>query len=298
MMLRKTSLFLLLLFLLCTTTCQRQESPHAGVTDDAGCKLHLPTRPERIVSLLPSLTNSVIALGAQDRLVGVTRWCKPTKDLPLVGDILRPDMERIVSLRPDLILASMEGSNQAHMEKLRSVGLPVYVFGEVEDFKTMKSQLKRLGDLLGIPSRAEELVTRSQAQVDAVRRRLAHAPGRRVFFQLGDRPLVSCGSQTYLHEMITLAGGINIASGLSARYPRISAEQVLLADPEIIVAIDMTGSPMAVREKWGGVSQLSAARDGKIFAIESDAVCHPTPFEFAHSCETLARLIHPERFRP
>jgi iron complex transport system substrate-binding protein len=303
MKIRERSLALLLLAAAlgsagCPGTAPDPGPEHRTVTDASGTALRLPLRPRRIVSLLPSITASIVHLGAGDRIVGRTKWCPapPGDRSVVVGDMLRPDLERIVALEADVVLGSMEGSSQAHVKKMRSAGIPVYVFGECASYLEMKEQLRRLGALLGLSDRARKTVEEADARVEKVRTRLRDAEPKKVFLQLGESPLVSCGSGTFLHEMLGWAGGRNIIAAVKGRYPRVSPETVLVKDPQVIVIVRMAGEETRAPRTWRGFPDLAAVRTDRIHVVDADLLCQPTPFAFARALETLARLLHPGRF--
>ncbi len=267
-----------------------------SICDDSGTAVALPAEPRRVVSLLPSITASIVKLGALDRIAGATRWCRlpaGAQGVTIVGDMLRPDIEKIVSLAPDVVFASMEGSSRPHIEKMRAEGVTVFVFGESRTFSDMEEQFRRLGRILGLGDRAEGIAAEARARVESVRKRVGGAPRPKALVELGDSPLISCSEGSYNHEMIEIAGGINVAAGLRKRYPEVPLEKVLLDDPDVIVVVDMAGMGSAAADKWKEFPSLSAVKAGRVHLISADLICHPTPFEFADGLEALARLLHP-----
>ncbi len=283
-------------------SCARSAKPvpegYGVFTDDTGLEMRIRENPWRIVSLVPSVTASVFRLGAGGRLKGATRWCRIPEgfEVEIVGDMLRPDMEKTAALRPDVVFASMEGSSAAHVAKMRAAGIQAYVFGECRSWPDIIGQFRMLGTILGLGREAGKMAEGFERRVQSVRDRLAGVSKPRLFLQISDDPVMTCAKGTYLDEMIGMAGASNIASSMEARYPRIDAETVILRDPEVIVATTMTGGGAIAPGRWKAFRDVSAARSGRIHVIDSDLVCHPTPFEFAEGLEALARLAHPEKF--
>lgn len=290
------------LLALAAASCDRgvgTAAPHPAVMDDSGAEVRIPADPARVVSLLPSITASIIELGAAGRIAGATRWCRLPEgsgDVAIVGDMLRPDIEKIISLRPDVVFASMEGSSRAHVMKMRGQGAAVYVFGECRSFAGMKEQFERLGMLLGLGEAARDAAGRAERDVEEVTGRIAGAARPKVLLALGDGPLVSCAEGSFNHEMIGLAGGSNVAAGFKTRYPEVPVEKVLIDDPDVIVVADMAGLGQEAAGKWKAFPGLSAVKAGRVHVVDGDSICQPTPFAYARGLRTLARLFHPELF--
>ncbi|MDX9840171.1 MAG: helical backbone metal receptor [Desulfobulbus sp.] len=253
--------------------------------------------PMRIVSLSPLLTENVFLLGAGERMVGNTSYCtKPeaAKAVAKVGSVMELSIERIIGLRPDLVLA-INLSPPQQVAQLERLGLRVRTFHQPESFAEMCDQFLELGALLGREQRAREIVDEATRRAEAVRRATADLPRRKVFLQVGANPLFSSVQDSFTHEYMVLGGGENIAG--DRRSGAMTTEQVLALDPEVII-IAVMGSEDGIgggeKGKWERYRAMRAVRDGRVHVLDPDQVCSPSPLTFAASLEAIARLIHPD----
>jgi len=267
------------------------------VQDQLGRAVQVPVPITRMVTLAASLTEIVFALGQGDRLVGVEQFSDfppEARNLPKVGSYINPDVERVVALRPDLVLAIKDGNPYHSVARLEGLGLPVYAV-DPRNLEGVIKTVVELGELLGAQEAAARLaadLTRRWQRLKALTAGLAVRP--RVFFQIGTVPIVAVGSNTFLDELITTAGGINLTAG-KVPYPRFSPEQVVALRPDIIVITSMTRGEVfdRVKESWRRWPRLPAVRDNRIHLVDSDLVDRPSPRLF-DGLEALFRLFHPE----
>jgi iron complex transport system substrate-binding protein len=272
----------------------------AGIVKDSlGRTVHMPLDPQRIVAFAPSITEIIFALEQQQRLKGVTIYSdypEAAKSLPRVGSYVRLDLERIVALRPDLCIATKDGNPKALIERLESMDIPVFV----TDPRNLESVMQTIGDLgaiLHATDRANALVGNMRLRIQQIKSLIAESNDKpRVFFQIGITPIVSVGTDTFIHELIVCAGGINLGEG-KASYPRFSREQVLGLKPDVFIISSMARGVAfdKVRKEWYRWPHLPAVRNNRIFLVDSDLFNRPTP-RLVDSLETLAKLIHPEIF--
>ena len=267
------------------------------VKDQLGRNISVPANPRRIVSLAPSITEIVFALEQEHRLVGVTRYGDYPPEaakLPKVGSYVRLDIERIVALNPDLCIATQDGNPKAIIDRLESLKIPVYVVNP-HNLDTILETILEIGTILNVGDRAKTLTTRMRTRIQRVKSRVAQVNYRpRVFFQIGISPIVSAGTDTFIHELIELAGGINLAKGRLA-YPRFSREQVLALEPEVFIITSMSRQAVfeQVKAEWRRWPNIPAVRDERIFLVDSDLFDRPSP-RLVSGLELLTRLIHPE----
>lgn len=257
----------------------------------------VPVLPQRLVTLAPSLTEMVFAVGAGERLVGVDRhsdYPPQVQGLPRVGSYIHPDAERVVALRPDLVLAVRDGTPPHLLARLKYVGIPVRVV-DPRTLEAVIATIVEVGTSVGVPGKAAELADNLSQRLARVRNLASQARSRpRVFFQIGVAPLVSAGSHTLIDELITTAGGLNVAAG-GPPYPRFSREQVLALRPEVIIITTMEREGLfeQVKAEWQRWPQLPAARASRIHLIDSDLVDRPGPRIF-NGLEQVFRLLHPD----
>ncbi len=256
--------------------------------------------PARIVSFAPSITELLFALGQGDRVVGVTRHCDyppRARDLPKVGSYVNLDLERIAALRPDLCLAVKDGNPKATVLRLENLGIPVFAMDPM-NLEEVLGAVEDLGALIGAETEAEKLVKDARARITAVEAALSGITTRpRVFFQIGDSPVISAGSPTFIDDLINRAGGHNLASGPS-RYPKFSREEVIALGPEILVVTSMSAADDGERvfEGWSRWDSIPAVRDRRIFLVDPD-LFHRAALRLVDGLETLAEIIHPDRFK-
>ena len=268
--------------------------------DQAGRTVSVPDNPLRVVSLAPSITEIVFALGEGDRLKGVTQHCDFPADaqsLPKIGSYVHPDLERIVALKPDLCIAVRDGNPGNVVAELEALGIPVYAV-DPRNLDTAVDTVLEVGQLLNATTKAQHLANEMRARIERVKVRVAGTGRRpRVFFQIGTAPIVSAGTNTVINELIVAAGGQNLAEG-PASYPLFSREQVLALQPEVIIITAMTKEPdlEQVGAEWRQYEGLPAVRNNRIFIVDGDLFDRPTP-RLIKGLETLAGIIHPELFR-
>jgi len=271
------------------------------LTDQMGRQVSLPDNPIRVVSLAPSITEIVFALGQEDRLIGATRFSdfpEAAKKLPKVGSYVHLDLEKIVSLKPDLCIAIKDGNPRAVVNRLESLGIPVYVVSPV-NLKTVMKTITEIGIFLNANEKANSVVQDMKSRIQRVKTKIANVTYRpRVFFQIGIAPIVSVGTNTFTHELIELAGGNNLSKG-PIPYPRFSKEQVLSLSPEVFIITSMSRNTIfeRVKKEWSKWPSLPAVRDKRIHLEDSNLFDRPTP-RLVDGLENLARRIHPELFGP
>jgi iron complex transport system substrate-binding protein len=264
------------------------------ITDDAGRQVTIERSPTRIVSIAPSNTEMLFALGLEERIAGVDSYSTypPEAALkPQVGSYLEPDLERVVAAEPDLILAT-EAHLGTVLPELDALGLPTVVI-EPTDLDEVFSGMLLVGTIADMSSRAQQVVCELQARVDAVRDAVAGAPRPRVFFELSP-DLYTAGPGSYVDDLISRAGGDNVAAGAAELWPQLSAEAVVSANPEVILLADheagITAEQVAARPGW---QQMSAVRQGRIVSLDSDLVARPGP-RVVDGLEAIAAALHPD----
>lgn len=247
--------------------------------------------PERIVCLSPALTSEIHDLGAARRLVGVTRYCPPTSGAVVVGNLTDINIERVLTLKPDLVLAGKDCNRRKDIDKLRALGLRVEVFDGCEDFACMCAGFIHLGTLLGREHAAHSAVADVQHRMQALQTALPRQD-LQVFWQVGDNPLVTVSDKTFAGELIRRAGGTNVFGTLPVKYPRINREAVAARNPDvIIVAAGMGGSEGA----WRAFPTVKAVRTGRIYRLPADTVCRPTPRTFLEALQAVVAVLYPGR---
>lgn len=266
------------------------------IKDEIGRTVSIAPHVQRIVSLAPGITEILYALGLDDKIVGVTIFCDwPARAAKKekVGGFTNPSVEKIVSLKPDLILATADGNRKDTVRQLARVGLPVYVINPA-DIAGILQSIARVGDLTGKKPQAKELSAQLRRRLDNIAAQINGKEKPRVFFQIGLEPVISAGRGTMINEAIERAGGINVAGQSAARYPRYSAEGIAAAKPDIILFAPMRGdkemkAEKIFREKLGAVA---AARQDKIYVVDTDLISRASP-RIVDAVEQMALMFHP-----
>jgi iron complex transport system substrate-binding protein len=290
-----------MIWLALSLPCQAKGQMTATVTDQLGRQVTVPERPIRVVALAPSITEIIFALGCQDRLVGVTRYSDYPPEagaLPQVGSYVQLNREKIAALRPDLCIAVKDGNPIAVVRRMEALHIPVYAV-DPRDFAAIAETVMEIGRLLGAEDAAEAIAADMEARIARVKTRVAKLPSRpKVFFQIGISPIVAPGTNTFIHELIELAGGINATAG-PVPYPRISREQILTLAPEVVIITSMARLETfeRVKQEWQRWKDVPAVRTGRIHLVDSNLFDRATP-RLVAGLEQLAELIHPQAGRP
>jgi iron complex transport system substrate-binding protein len=252
---------------------------------------------QRIVSLGPINTENVFLLGAGDRLVADSDYCvrpEAAKLKPKIGSVLQVNVEKIISLHPDLVLATAM-TKQADVRKLESIGIRVVRFTQPHSFAEICSHFLKLGRLLGLETRAQEVVDQVQIAVNEVQAQVAEFPKQTVYLQVGARPLFGSVASSFTHDFIIMSGGINIIANQKTGDTKL--EKVIAENPDLIIVAIM-GSEMGIagveKRKWQRFSILKAVARDRVHIINPDLVCSPSPATFASTLRLIAGLVHPE----
>ncbi len=255
------------------------------------------TIPLRIVSLGPINTENIYLLGAQDRLVGNTSYCvRPVaaNDKEKIGSVMQVRLEKIISLKPDLVLATGL-TRDKQLKQLQRLGLRVVQFKQPSSFAEICEQFLKLGHLLGLEKRAREIIDHVQGRVQSIALRYQQHRAQKVFLQIGSRPLFSSVQSSFTSDYIFYSNGINIAG--RRNNGSMNSEQVLAEDPDVIIIAIMgseTGVARVERNKWQRFSELKAVKQDRVHVINPDLVCSPSPLTFVEALEQIAILVHPE----
>ncbi len=250
--------------------------------------------PRRIVSLGPVITEELFLLGSGESVVGRSHYCtKPeeARKIEEVGNVVELSTEKIVALRPDLVLTTGM-TDPGPVEKLKRLGIPVMEFPQDNNFKGICDSFLRLGQTVGKEKEARELIRSAEAGVNAVRASMPSKTKPAVFLEIGLDPLVTITKESYLNDLIESAGGTNVAR--DARRSLYSREKVLAQNPDVILIVSMGFDGEEEKKTWQGYGGLSAARQGRIYIVDSDLFCAPTPLSFVKALKVMKEMLGPK----
>lgn len=262
---------LLLLALFCA-------SAHA-VRDDYGNEIHLEKPAARIVSLAPHLTELLYDAGAGAKVVGAVEYSDfppAARALPRVGNDAVIDLEAVLALRPDLVVAWPSAGSRAAVDRLSELGLPVFR-SEPRELEDIATTLARLGELAGTQSVARRAAADFRSRIAALGARYSGRPPVRVFYEVWDRPLQTVSGEHVISKVIRLCGGENVFADLPGIAPLIDAEAVLRANPEVIVAGDAQAHERTALERWKAFPGIRAVAAGQVHSIPPDLIERHTP---------------------
>ncbi len=270
------------------------------------CSSPQSTRPEsvpspRIVSLAPSLTEIVYALGKQEHLVGVTQHCNyppSVKTKPKVGGLKNINLELVLSLKPDLVLCTEDGNDLTQLKKLKELGLSLHCFQPANLQEVLESILQ-IGDLLSAQEQAEKLVKELKDREKKIEQKLKNTQAVKVLVVFQHSPLICAGPGTFASDLVKKAGGINLADDAPLPYPVYNQELVIKKSPEVIIDTAMssdTQSRSRALKFWSRWEELPAVKNQRIYLLNPDLLTRPGPRLFL-GLEQLAQLLHPEVFK-
>ena len=269
------------LFALCTVAVVFSGPARADIAlkDDTGQEVRLKAPAKRIVALAPHIAESLYAAGAGAQLVGTVDYSDyppEAKKVPRVGGYSRVDLESVAALKPDLVLAWESGNNMTQVNKLKALGLTVYVF-QPNTMENVADQLERLGQLAGTEAVAKPAAERFRQRLEALRKANAGKPKVRTFYQIWKTPLMTVGGPQIISDAIKLCGGDNVFGHLGKMAPTVSVEAVLEADPEAIVATGMGDAKPEWLSDWDKWTKMTAVKRNNLFHINPDIMQRHTP---------------------
>jgi len=263
--------------------------------DDAGRRMYFAKPPTRIVSLAPSITEMLFAMEAGDQLVGVTDFCDyPPEALkkPKVG-YSNPNMETLVALQPDLVVAPNDFLKPDVIAKLDQLKIPVFILAD-KNVEGIFVHIQTLGRIVGRSSKADTVAMQLRQQVTAIQQRIHGRAPVRTLYVLNSQPLITVGPGSFIDQLIGMAGGINVAAKTATPYPRLSMEVVLKEDPEALVfpVGKSEGISESEQQAWRQWSTMTAVKKDRLHQISADWLNRPGP-RIAKGLESLAAVLHP-----
>ena len=267
------------------------------VKDQTGRDVNVPTKPHRLVSLAPNITEIVYALGLGDELVGDTDYCDfppEAKNKLHVGTMVNPSLERVVALKPDLALGTPEANRRETADQLERLGIPLYGV-TANTLEGTLASIEDLGKILGRASEAQSLASQMQARIDRVEKRIEGRPKPKVLYVVWYRPLITVGPKTFIADVIRAAGGIPIGPNLKGEWPRLSPEELLPENPPVILLpkTETFAPSLDDLRSLPGWRELQAVKEGRMYFV-TEAIERPSP-RLVDALEEVADILHPGR---
>lgn len=250
-----------------------------SVEDDLGNRVELERPARRIVSLAPHATELLFAAGAGERVVGAVEYSDyppAAREVPHIGSYSALDMERILTLRPDLVVAWQSGNGPQALAQLRGLGLPLYI-SEPRRLEDIPASVERLGRLAGSSAVATSNSQQFRERLQQLKAKYSHKKAVTVFYEVWNQPLMSVNGEHLISHILRLCGGRNVFADLPALAPVLEVEAVLAADPEAIIASGMGEERPEWLDDWQRWPQLRAVREGKLYFVPPDLLQRPTP---------------------
>ncbi len=295
-MIRFAHVVLSVICLTVLSACQKQgeETTNGGfVVDDLGNRIAIESEHPRIVSLAPSITESLYALALDSLLVGVTTYCNypgEAQKKTRVGDLLTPSVEMIISLKPDVVLMSVEGNTRHTYDKLLNLGVNVFVTNP-KNMDGVLSSITKLGALLSAEDRSAKVVEELRAKGQSVNHDTSGQSRPGVLFLISMEPLIAIGAESFIGEILTRAGCRNIGAVFSGSYPVVSREEVLRQSPDIVfVSSDLGTSESALLARFPEWRSIPAIKDHFVVTVNGDMFMRPGPRSF-HAVELVRELV-------
>jgi len=286
-----------LLSLVIVAAC-RMAGAEVLVKDDTGATVSLAQPARRIVTLAPHLVETLFAAGAGEKLVGTVQFSnypEEAKKIARIGSYESVDLETVVALKPDLIIAWLSGNSPANIEKLRGLGFPVYV-SQVDRIEDVASEIERFGVLAGTSAVGNAAAGRFRQRFAALQERYSKRPPVRTFYQIWKQPLMTVGGKQIISSVIRLCGGENVFEKLEMLAPTVTVEAVIAANPEAIVASGMDESRPEWLDDWKRWTSISAVARDNLFFVHPDLIQRHTP-RLLDGAERLCQQLETARSR-
>lgn len=263
------------------------------LTDEMGRKVVVPDHPHRVICLMPTVTDTVFALGAGDDVVGISDYTKyPAAALtkPSVGDLIKPSIETILSLHPDLVIGTQPAGPMEVTDQLERAGIPLFLVSP-HGIAGIFHSVETIGAALNRAPQAGALIQRLQQRVDAVRTRTKGRPAPRVFMPIWYDPITTIGKNAFITEIIEAAGGRSVTDDLSTEWPQISMEVVLERAPDALLLVRGGKTTLQVLESRPGWSSMAAIKSRRAYYVD-DRINFASPVAI-DALEDLAKQFHP-----
>ncbi|MBR3627846.1 MAG: ABC transporter substrate-binding protein [Elusimicrobia bacterium] len=247
---------------------------------------------KRIISLAPSATESLYELGLYDNVIANTVYCSDgIVKKEKIGTVTEPNIEKIISLNPDLIVATKEGNYKTVIDKLIRLKLTVYIMEPYSSFEDVCNNFQRLADYTEKSDTAKKIIENVKKEISQLSEETKKTDKEKIFWEVGANPIFTVGNQSFVNEYNKYINGINVFENIDMRYPNVSVESVIEKNPDIILLVNMGDVSDQEILKWNKYKNITAIKNNKIYLLEADDIFTPTPKKFLNGIKVLQQKI-------
>ena len=247
---------------------------------------------KRIISLAPSATESLYELGLYDNVIANTVYCSDgIVKKEKIGTVTEPNIEKIISLNPDLIVATKEGNYKTVIDKLIRLKLTVYVMEPYSSFEDVCNNFQRLANYTEKSDTAKKIIEDVKKEILQLSEETKKADKEKIFWEVGANPIFTVGNQSFVNEYNKYINGINVFEYIDMRYPNISVESVIEKNPDMIMLVNMGDVSDQEILKWNKYKNITAVKNNKIYLLEADDIFTPTPKKFLNGIKVLRKKL-------
>ena len=247
---------------------------------------------DRIISLAPSVTQSLYELGMEEDVIANTIYCpKGTSKKEIIGTLTEPNIEKIISLKPDLIISTKEGNNKSAVEKIKRLGLNVFVMETSASFEDICDNFQSLADFLQKSKTAKQIIFEVKTEINKIYEDTKKNKKERFFWEIGANPLVTVGKKSFVNDYNKFCGGVNIFQYIDMRYPNITLEKVIEKNPDVILVVSMGNIGKEEIKKWKKYISLNAVKNNKLYILNADDIFALTPKTFLNAVKIVKRVL-------
>lgn len=291
----KKYLFTVLLLFILISCSENENRKVAGkyIVDDLHKKIEINEIPQRVITLAPNLTELLFEIGQGEKIIGNTTYCNypdSAKSIAKVADLLSVNNEKIIALNPDLIFITAEGNSRSDYEKLTELGFKVFV-SNPRHYNGIKKTLKDMGEIFHIELKADQLIKDWDKRLEIVKKNHDLLVNNSVMFLISTSPIFTVGQKSFIHQILTYAGLINITADSKVSYPMFTREEVLVRNPDYILLYETNNNDvnniLRIYPEW---NTISAIVNDRVFFINADIYSRPGP-RFVEAVENLNKLV-------
>ncbi len=250
---------------------------------------------KRIISLAPSVTTSLYELGLEENVKAITVYCpKGTTKKENIGTLLEPNIEKIISLKPDLIISTKEGNNKSAIEKMQRLGCKIYVMNTVRNFEEICDNFKNLGSYVDKKETADVIIEKVKKEMDKITAGIKNKKNEKIFWEVGAKPLFTAGKKSFVNNYNKFLGTTNIFEDIDMRYPNVNMESVIIKNPDIILLVNMGDITNEEMQRWKRIKNINAVKNERIYMLDVNDIFTPTPLTFLKGVKIILKTIYPD----